>query len=107
MRFEPRLKVVPAVDNAPPELAIDGPIPAQAQFCERTRSKPQKFGGLQSGQRDRIAGHLLSLTTNHPESPAVSPPMSSKGVAHVLLRATRRIRDEALQGRTSKSAEET
>jgi len=70
--FEPRFEVIPAVNNAPPELAVNGAIPAQAQLRERARREPHKLGGLVRRQCDRIADRHLSLTENQPDSPAVS-----------------------------------
>jgi len=34
---EPRLQVFPAINDPPPEFALEGAIPAQAQLCQRAR----------------------------------------------------------------------
>jgi hypothetical protein len=62
-------EVFPAVDNAPPELAVDGAVPAQLQLRQRARRQSQDLGGLTGGQRDRIVSRHQSLTTNQPDPP--------------------------------------
>src|SRR5262249_3471786 len=64
-------EVFPAVDKAPPELAVDGAGPAQPQLRQRARRQSQDLGGLTGGQRDRIVSRHQSLTTNQPAPPAM------------------------------------
>jgi hypothetical protein len=67
--FEPRFEVLHPINNSPPELAVDGTIPAQAQFRQGAGSQPQDLRRGVGGQCDRIAGRHESLTTNQPDNP--------------------------------------
>jgi hypothetical protein len=65
------MEIFLAVDNAPPELAVNGAIPTEPQLCQCAWCESQSPGGLPCGQRDRIASRHRSLRTNQPDSPAI------------------------------------
>ena len=82
-------EVFPAVDNAPPEPAVDGAVPAQPQLRQRARRQSQDLGGLTGGQRDRIVSRHQSLTTNQP-APRRCVATSRTDVAQARSRSRRR-----------------